>query len=80
MPRYFFHLVTSRLTVRDVLGRDLPNNDAAREHAIRRIKDMLDGKTGKVLNPSTSVVTATDKDGNLYLRVSFSEVLRHLPP
>lgn len=77
MPKYFFHLATANFIVPDHTdGRDLGDVSAARACAIDTIKEIMQGKPWRGLNPATSTIEVTDARGRPFLKVAFTEALR----
>jgi hypothetical protein len=61
MPRYFFHLTTARITIRDPDGTQLPNELAAREHARSVARELMQHRQAQTRSWR---LTACDDEGN----------------
>ncbi|CAN7335176.1 DUF6894 family protein [Rhizobium sp. LjRoot254] len=76
MPRYFFHIRTDDVFIRDPDGSDLPDLDAARSEAGHSARDLLAAllREGEVLDGQ--VFEISDEAGTVLARVPFRSVLR----
>ena len=71
MPRYFFHLRTaSGVEVTDDYGDELPDAQAAEDHAIASVKDMI---KGSALDWSRASFEVYDDAGSHVVTVWFRE-------
>ena len=75
MPRYFFHL-RNDLNVDDDEGRELPDLQAAHDHAVRAAVDMA--AVSVVEHRKVNLhhrIEVADKTGKILFNVEFGEVL-----
>ena len=73
MPLYRFDWALGEHRVKDATGVELPDDDAAREHAIMEIRELLDTTMGKRLGRDCAI-EACDATGPRLFRVSCKDV------
>ncbi len=74
MPRYFFDCVSDHELVADDHGIDLPDLNAAREHALRTARQVI-AAGSKTDDWSRWTVDIADQTGEPLLVIPFSEAL-----
>ena len=62
MPRYFFNVHGESSVAPDLVGRDLPHDDAAREAANQLAKELVTDETLTGALPETHWVEVVDQD------------------
>ena len=74
MPRYFFHLYND-VVAEDEEGQELPDLTAAREYAMRNIRDLMTEEvtTGRLILRHR--IEIADEHGKRVLTVPFSEAV-----
>ena len=74
MPRYFFHLYND-VVAEDEEGQDLPDLAAAREYALRNIRDLMTEEVMKGRLILRHRIEIADEQGKRVLTVPFSEAV-----
>jgi hypothetical protein len=76
MPRYFFHIRSDDVFIRDPDGSDLPDLDAARAEAVHSARDLLANllREGQILDGQAFEIS--DEADNVLERVTFRSVIR----
>lgn len=75
MPRYFFHIRNSE-HVDDAEGRELPDLEAAREHALEGARDLVCEDIRKGWLNLDHYVEVADEAGVVLLRLTFRDAFR----
>jgi hypothetical protein len=75
MPRYFFHARGPNSYVVDHEGVALTSVEAARETALRIIRDTA-AEAAELAGGGEWTVLVTDEDGRIVLTIPFSEALK----
>ena len=77
MPRFYFDMHENGVAERDAEGVELPDVDAARQEAVKAIKDtVLDEVVATELGDlSTAFIEVRDDAGLVALTVSYTEAL-----
>ena len=75
MPRYFLHLFDAGRSVFDHVGIELSDDDAAREHALWCVRDVIAHDIlARVPVNLAAYMSVQDQDGREKLRVHFREI------
>lgn len=74
MPRYFFNIYND-VTSLDEEGRELPDLETARDHAIRGARSIMADGLKKGLIDLSHHVAIVDERGELLLDVSFAQAV-----
>jgi hypothetical protein len=74
MPRYYFHLYND-VVAEDEEGQDLPDLAAAREYALRNIRDLMTEEVMKGRLILRHRIEIADEQGKRVLTVPFSEAV-----
>jgi hypothetical protein len=75
MPRYHFHVSLEGTLLRDPEGRELPDADAAWEHARMAAVDLMQTDFGQPVNWAWSHFEVTDETGQIVLEFPFTEAM-----
>jgi hypothetical protein len=78
MPRYFFRLYND-MVVDDLEGAELPDDRAARDYAIRNIRDLMCESVGEGRLNLSHRIDVGDEAGAKLFSVSFGEAVRIEP-
>lgn len=73
MPRYYFHTTNSHGVARDTEGQPLPGLEAARDEAVRSIRELLSEEIRSGQINVSGRVDVTDEDGDAVLTVNYQE-------
>jgi hypothetical protein len=73
VPLYRFDWALGEHRVKDATGVELPDNDAAREHAVMEIRELLDTTMGKRLGKDCAIEVC-DATGRKLFSVSCKDV------
>ncbi|MBY2910117.1 DUF6894 family protein [Rhizobium leguminosarum] len=73
MPRFFFHILTRTNIIRDEEGTDLTDLGAARSEAIKDARGMMSTAIREGKDISHRQIEICNADGNMLLKVPFSE-------
>lgn len=79
MPRYYFHLYNRTGNMSDDEGTELPDSEAAHDHALKGIRSLLSAEilTGELdLHGHLDVA---DADGSVIERAEFSDAVKIRP-
>ena len=74
MPRFYFHIVTSSMTIPDPEGTELASLEAARVEAIQDARALMSAAILKGLDISSRRIEIHDENG-LVLVVPFSDAI-----
>lgn len=77
MNRYFFHLRRDREVVSDVEGDEFQNDDAARESAIKAVREMVAARIKSGAIVSDEYMDVSDGTGHVLFSVSFHDVVQN---
>ena len=73
MPRYYFHVSVEGTVTRDPDGEDLPDADAAWEHARAAALDLMQADLGRPVNWLKCHVEVSTGDDEIVLEFPFAE-------
>ena len=76
MPRYFFSLTNGKSTCHDFEGKELLDDRAARQHAIKDARHLLRSRIAGVKAEDHWRVEVTDATGQMVMVVPFVEANR----
>ena len=63
MPRYFFHAISGDVRQPDDVGRELPGDQSAFDHAVSGLQALFAAPFGKQIRPGTYSVEVVTADG-----------------
>jgi hypothetical protein len=76
MPHYFFNFETNGSSIRDLIGRDLPDDEAAKDEAVKLAAELgLDGAVKGEL-PHFEWVEVRDEQERAVARLPIADVAR----
>ena len=69
MPRYFFHAISGDVRQPDDVGRELPGDQSAFDHAVSGLQALFAAPFGKQIRPGTYSVEVVTADGRVLFTV-----------
>lgn len=78
MPRFYFHVFNDDVT-RDEEGMELPDADAARELAIRAVRELICEEAKRGTITLSHHIEVSDGDGRPGFTVNYSDAVRINP-
>lgn len=76
VPRYFLHICNGNGFTEDEQGQELPNADAARNEAIRGLRDISAAELKRGEMNLGSFIEIEDEAGRLIMTVDFHDAVR----
>jgi hypothetical protein len=79
VPIYYMHVGSGLRFAEDHEGRDLPDDETAREEAVKGARDMMAGELHQGQLDLSSFIEVEDETHKLLFTVTFAEAVKIIP-